>query len=454
MSAMQQQHPGGYLESYPPSLSPRALVAAMHRPITMNDAVEIVRKEDFLIRMAQLYQLYGCPAHHVDESLRLASEGLGLPSTFKTMPNHVLVTFGTHGANETMFVDTTGGYNLAKLEKIDDIARNCAEGTYVGEGLQEGIQELDRIMMKNDPWALWVTLLAFIFAGGVSTLALFGGSWEDAVFASGLGLFVGIMDQRIEAKITPKLNQLGGFFSTIICAAAVRLIQVYVTDKVAFYPSVLGSMVWLLPGLSLTTSVMELSQGQIVTGTTRMVYAMFKVILYAIGITIGSQLAWAETANLHIHPHVVVSVDLPLVALALFPILALCFGILLNSSFKQLPIQIVVSTVGFAVHMLCEMRCSPEIATTCSAFVIATLGNLYAIYKKRPSIIPVLNGILLLVPGGLGVRGATMSIVGAETGGPFAISVMTVALSIAIGVFVSSVVFSRNRTHELRPLSL
>ena len=93
-----------------------------------------------------------------------------------------------------------------------------------------------------------------------------------------------------------------------------------------------------------------------------------------------------------------------------------------------------------------------------AAFTIATVGNLYAKFSQRPSVVPILNGVLLLVPGGMGVQGVYKTLRGETLGNEsgYAMSCVTVALSIAIGVSASAmIVFPKvAQAKTLGPLSM
>eukprot|EP00760_Papus_ankaliazontas_P006183 PhM_4_TR1292/c0_g1_i6/m.58285 len=64
--------------------------------VQLHDAIteERIRREDFLIRIAQLYYQYGCPAYMIERQLCKAARGLGLRARFVVLPSVLLVAFG------------------------------------------------------------------------------------------------------------------------------------------------------------------------------------------------------------------------------------------------------------------------------------------------------------------------------------------------------------------------
>ena len=110
--------------------------------------------------------------------------------------------------------------------------------------------------------------------------------------------------------------------------------------------------------------------------------------------------------------------------------------------------------VPYSVRETLQLK--SEITTILTAFVIASIGNLYAHTTKRPSLIPTIGGICYLVPGGMGVRGALVSIGGGlGSGNGLSLTVFSVALSIATGVFLASaIVLPRAKKTTLGSLRL
>ncbi|KNH04339.1 hypothetical protein XU18_4381 [Perkinsela sp. CCAP 1560/4] len=71
-----------------------------------------------------------------------------------------------------------------------------------------------------------------------------------------------------------------------------RIIQLHLCPSISFFPSVVSSLLGILPGLGVTLAAVDISQTQIVAGTTILVYSLFETLLIAIGISMGSQVAF------------------------------------------------------------------------------------------------------------------------------------------------------------------
>eukprot|EP00760_Papus_ankaliazontas_P011557 PhM_4_TR14848/c0_g1_i2/m.82918 len=429
-------------------LSPRMLVSPRARNMTIEHVEEMVRKEDFLIRVGQLYCQYGCPAYSVESNLRRLSKAISTPSNFTVFPTVMLISFGEHGANETTFVPIDTSYNLKKLELLDNLVRRCQKGEFK-DSILPAVTELDNIMLRKNPWPWWVQMLCFFISSACGAVTFFEGSMWDFFVGGLLGLFVGVCDTYL-GELSKKLTKLGSLFSTMICAALARILEIETNGEICFVPTAFSAILWLLPGLSITMAVLELAQKLYVTGSSRLVRAFFDVFLQALGLAIGNHIVMANYSD-YTAPTCAAKVD-PLWNILVFPPIPMCFSVLLGSSLSQLPAQMTTAAMGYAITVVCSKALPIEITTTLSAFVIALSGNVFSKYRDRPSIIPLINGIILLVPGGLGVKGGLNMISG--TGGGLSIQVITIALSISIGVFAANIVVFPRDKKNLSPLAL
>jgi uncharacterized membrane protein YjjB (DUF3815 family) len=82
-------------------------------------------------------------------------------------------------------------------------------------------------------------------------------------------------------------------------------------------------------------------------------------------------------------------------------------------------------------------------SSTLSAFFIGTISNIYARFSKNVAVAPILSGILLQVPGSIGVRssiGFFASGGDGETleGIHFVAQMMFIGMCLAVGLFLAS----------------
>ncbi|KNH03898.1 membrane protein [Perkinsela sp. CCAP 1560/4] len=447
------------LESIVPTPAPYcwtdALIPCVTEVVdTRNHAKE---KERLLIRVAQLYQLYGSPAHHTEERTRSAAEGLGMELDIKSFPGFLIATFAAQDTSQTVLQTTVQGYHLTKLEQIDIFAQSCAAGECTERTFDQCVAELDAIMMSPDPWALPMLLLMYGISHGLSALCLFDGGWSDAFLAACLGVCTGVSALALDNMVSPKLAKLNGFFSCLLNSFLVRIVQQHLCPSICFFPCVVSSVLGVLPGLGITLAAIEISQTQIVAGAARLVYALFETLLIAIGISMGSQIAfWVGQTNasegVSASPYTLGRWQ----SVVTFPMMLFSISVISNSSVDQFASQIITGLCGLFVYTVCAvLRCSTEMTVTLSSMVVALVGHMFTMSNGRPSVIPTLAGISLLVPSGLSVSAAVGSMEGGEAfdkTGSIVVSVLTVAASLSLGVFLASVMVNPGRQPRLERL--
>lgn len=125
----------------------------------------------------------------------------------------------------------------------------------------------------------------------------------------------------------------------------------------------------------------------------------------------------------------------------------LCASFIYN--FQARPSQFlhisVVSTLGWAVYILLSLPPPFQTATgqivpnIASAFAIGVAANIYARMTKDVAVPAIIVGIVMLVPGSMGVR-ATLGFFGANAVNAMEVvfQMLMIAMSIGIGLFVAT----------------
>ena len=125
----------------------------------------------------------------------------------------------------------------------------------------------------------------------------------------------------------------------------------------------------------------------------------------------------------------------PLWIFLLFPFLSAAINYFFQSNLRQYPIMFMTSAVSFLASYLISTftTVGPQIPTTVSAICVGLISNAYSRYKNDVAIAPLLSGILLLVPGSLGVK-SSLGILGntIADGTGFASKMIVIGMSITV----------------------
>lgn len=198
---------------------------------------------------------------------------------------------------------------------------------------------------------------------------------------------------------------------------------------------VIPALVTFLPGAALTVATVELSTGDVVAGSARLVYGLQRLLVLSFGIALGVEVGGLPT--LPNTPEAVLGPWAPWVGVLVFGV-----GQFIASSAPSgtLLWLLLVLYVGYGVQVLSGL----VFGTLGASFLAAALvlPVCYAIQSRRsgpPVPVTFLPTFWLLVPGALGLEGVAQ-IVGADQVaglGNFLDALLTI-VAIAVGVVVGS----------------
>jgi len=188
-----------------------------------------------------------------------------------------------------------------------------------------------------------------------------------------------------------------------------------------------------LPGLTLTQSFLEISTGHIVSGSARALYGLLKLLSIAYGIIFGA-VVWGYLYTIEIHDNTPIHT-------AFFPLFVIMGGIGFSIDL-QVPIRhwwitIVTVTIAAAVDRWLSPVTNDVISPLVGGLLVTMTSNVYSkIFPPNVAIMPTICGIVMLVPGGYGLRGMfALAIDGDATGAVtvmFNVLLISTELSVAV----------------------
>ena len=167
------------------------------------------------------------------------------------------------------------GTDLNKVHNINSLSRRINQEHLSIDDCELQLEQL----CKEDFYSRNITLLA----AGTATSAfalLFGGTIEDIIVSFIVGVLV-----KIIIMILSK-SSLNEFFINSICGAFIAICSLlflhYGIIK-EINKVIAGSIMLLVPGLSLTISLRELIEGQLISGLTKVAEVFFVGVAIAVG---------------------------------------------------------------------------------------------------------------------------------------------------------------------------
>lgn len=351
-----------------------------------------------ILRIASALQAYGAPAHRLEEALEHCAQHLGTEAQFFSSPTSLLVGLGPLRAQRTRIIRANSGApDLGRMVELDTLLFDITENS---RDLEKAHQRLDEILHAPRPFAPWLETLSIVMAA-CGACVFFGGQAHDLWMAALLSLIVAILPRWVDREkyrrriFEPTAAFLVSLGATLLTSFVAPADPLLVT---------LAALIALLPGLGLTVSMTELAMNHLVSGTARIagVVTVFLTMTFGAGFAHSlTQSILPETLSPLLQENVALAPGSLLLAGVLSP---LAFAVLFRARPREFPIIWLAAIAGVAVSQSAAPLLGPRFSAFLSSMAVAVVANLIARLTKKPALVMVLPGILLLVPGSMGFR--------------------------------------------------
>lgn len=222
----------------------------------------------------------GAETYRVEDTMnRIASNfSVNAAQSFVT-PTGII--FSIEDTDVTQLVRITHrSTNLRKVTQVNSLSRLIAEGQV---GLAEAHRRLKDIERSSYIYPNWIQILAAASASGCFLL-MFLGRWEDvfpAFIAGGLGQAGTIYFHRLT-----RVKFFSEFMSSIliglIAVLSVKIGAGYELNKI-----IIGAVMPLVPGVSITNAVRDVMAGDLVSGLSKSAEAGLTAFAIGIGLALA-----------------------------------------------------------------------------------------------------------------------------------------------------------------------
>ncbi|MBO9664724.1 threonine/serine exporter family protein [Dokdonella sp.] len=387
----------------------------------------------FVVELARRLHEYGTAAPRLEDVVNLVSARLGLVCNVLSTPTSIVMSFSDLASSDDDVAEVTqvvrlppGEVNLKALCRTDEIANRVIAGEI---GLAEGRRLLREVGVRR-PRLL--SNVATVFSYGVAAAAIaiiLHSGWVEAGVAGLIGLFMGLVALAAQrwASFSPAAEAVSAFLATAIATAVAAWIV-----PLALRSVVIASLIVLMPGMTLTTAVRELSTQHLISGTARMMGAVSTLLKLTFGTVVAVQACTLLGILPRQHDGAGLSSAIEWGAVVAA---ALSFAVLFKSPLRHVPVVVAAVLLGYACTQLAGTRVSPAFGTFLGSVAIGAASNLFARLTDRPGALVREPGIILLVPGSVGFR--TLSFVfenDVQLGFHTAITLVTLLIAIVAGL--------------------
>lgn len=335
---------------------------------------------------------YGLPAHRVEESMLRLARAFGLDITVFGLPTVVMVT--SHFGDCTSTYTARAAIAAIDLTRLDALHALIAQVERRELDAAQAEHEVRAILTRPAAHATWSNLVAVVLVALGGALML-GVSLSDALWAGALGLGIGVMlglgaDHPTLARLTPMLATV---LATLASCALFNA-------QLVSHPLVvtIAAMLVLLPGLTVTLAMVELATGHLVSGAARSIGAVAVFLQLGVGVLLGLRLGHIDAARIELLP------PAPLEVASLGALLlATGFAVLLVVRVRGLAATLIVCALAFFVCRGLGGWLGVDVGVLVAATTVGVVSHAFARRHDRPSSTLTLPGVMMLVPGSLGL---------------------------------------------------
>ena len=386
----------------------------------------------FLATLGSALSAIGETVDAVETRLGVIAQSYGLrDARFSAFPTFVLLTLGQgRAATVEPTARLSGTPRLDQIAAVHELATRAERGEVAPTA---GIERLDAIRRMDNRFGDVSSVVGYAVLTVGIALILHPAA-RDVACAAVLGALVGVLRRLGRGRRT--VEALMPFLAATCVAAIVALAVKYeITDP--GLRAMIASLVVFLPGVALTTAFLELTEGQMVAGSSRLVWGGTQLGLLAFGIVAGVGMVGVSAERAFSSSDTLLGSWAPWLGVLVFAVGVTIAHSAPPGAFPSLLVVLYAAWVGQVVG---NELFGAYVSGFTGALVMTVTAYLLA---RRPSSMPVyavfLPGFWLLVPGSLGLIGLTTVLAIPESASvedilAIVASIASVALGVLCGV--------------------
>jgi uncharacterized membrane protein YjjP (DUF1212 family)/uncharacterized membrane protein YjjB (DUF3815 family) len=371
----------------------------------------------------------GFDVNEVQSDLEDIARAYGMSDTdIIALPTAVLVSARSGAELRTRAVlSGRQRLRLHQIEAVDDVVGQARRAQI---DAQEAHAEIETIRRLPPPFTPAMQLLGHVLAT-IGLAVLLGSSWSGMAISAALGALTGgllLVGTRIPARF-----QVLIIVTTSFVASLTVLVLLRTGLQFDVLPCLIAPLVTLLPGALLTTSVIELSTGEMISGAGRLAAGATQLVLLGLGIVAAAALAGVPALQLAA-PKPALGLLGPWLAVAVFGV-----GIVMNQCARPRSLGwiLVVLYVAYGAQVLGGLAFGGVLSAFVGAAAMTPVADLLARQRTAPpAIVSFTPAFWLLVPGALGLIGVAALLSGDTSGTATLVTTVATMVAIALGILV------------------
>jgi uncharacterized membrane protein YjjP (DUF1212 family) len=320
--------------------------------------------------------------------------------------------------------------DLDAIARLDQLVQDALDGRLDVDGARAALEQIQDNPLRRP---LPVVLAAYAIAGSALTPVL-GGGWREAGAAAVVGLLVGAiaLSTSRTVRTEPMVAPIAAAAASFCAALLVRLGVDASADVVT-----LAALVTLLPGMTLTIGMRELATEHLQSGVANTASALVQLLGLAFGVAVGHSVAsnWFGDVSGPAPSSAWLGLQLGAALLA-----ALAFTVTLRARSRDALVMGAAACLAVGANEIGARLFGDEAAVFVAALVVGVTGGLVGTWLRRSTLVFVVPGVLMLVPGSAGFNSVVQLLADQTVSGITAgFDTFVTAMAIAYGLMVSTV---------------
>ncbi|MUV13744.1 threonine/serine exporter family protein [Lysobacter sp. HX-5-24] len=424
--------------SAPPSLVPTVASATADAA-----SAGYAERIEFVLEVAEHLHAYGTTAQRLEGAVVAVAQRLGLDCEPWSNPTGMILSFSDPrrpaGVSDTTRVIrlAPGDTHLYKLCEADRIAEDVMAGRV---GIAEGHAQLRAL--SRPPTTRQRAMQVFGF--GLASAAVAGLlrlPWLDIGTAGLIGLLIGMLELASQGRV--RLNEASDAIAGVV-AGLVAITVASLVGPLNLNTVTIAALIVLLPGMTLTNAVNELTSRHLVSGTARFAGALTTILK----LTIGTVIAFKLAEYIGLHPQIRASRPQPewVEGVALVSG-AFAFAVLFRAGLRDYWVVMLSAAGGYLIARFGGQMFDAVGGVFLAALATSALGNAYARLSQRPGALVRVPGIIMLVPGSIALRGVIDLVQqqNVDAGSAAAIAVLNSLMALVAGLLFGNLLVSARR---------
>ncbi|WP_341952542.1 threonine/serine exporter family protein [Salinibacterium sp. TMP30] len=359
-------------------------------------------------------------------------------------PTALFVSLDDEGATLTRAV--SAGRQSYLLHHVDVIDRVVKVGRVRPGSSGWVTRQLAKVRNLPAPFSSTQRVFAYALTSAAISVLL-GSSWLGVLLAALLGIGVGtllLLGERLPSSYSALVIVGAALGSSLIVLLAARA-----SADPGVLPSLVAPLVILLPGGLLTTAVIELATGHIMSGSARAAAGAMRLVLLAVGIVSAGALVGVPKIELGGASEPLGPLA-PWIAVAVFGV-----GITIYQCARpaSIPWILLVLYVAYGAQVIGDVLFGGVLSALIGAIAMTPVAVIVARHRSGPpAIVSFLPAFWLLVPGALGLVGVTEILGGDASAMSTLVTTVGTMIAIALGVLIGLAASSSLRDRRLPTL--